>query len=422
MLIRWFYTLLLAIVSPFLLLSLYKKKDGKPSVGKRWKEHFGFTQGLHSTTNPIWIHAVSVGETLAVTPLIMQLKLKYPEVDIVLTTTTPTGAEQAGKLGSLVTHRYMPLDFPFAVQRFIRTINPCKLIIMETELWPNTLHIVAKNNIPISVINARLSERSYKRYSRVQPLFNLLIRNLSQVLCQYDDDAKRFVKLGVPLDKVFITGSIKFDVNINNETLERGNKLRNKIGRSRPVWIAASTHKGEDEQILNTHRILLGTYPTALLILVPRHPERFNSVFELCTDLGFVAQRRTQHNLNKLNNSEVYLGDTMGEMLTLIQAADVCFMGGSLIGSKAGGHNVLEPAALGKPIISGSSYFNFTEIVQRLLTKDAIIIVDSEQALSNILKELFGSPERMSNQGKNGAKCVTDNQGSLSKTLGLIID
>jgi len=419
-LIRWLYTLLLTFFAPFLLFGLYKKKEGKPNVGPRWKEHFGFTPKLESDKRPIWVHAVSVGETLAVAPLIKQLKIEHPDTEIVLTTTTPTGAEQAAKLGKLVKHRYMPLDFPFAVKGFIKAIKPYKMVIMETELWPNTLYTVAKNDIPISVINARLSERSYQRYSKVQPIFNLLSKNIEQLLCQYKDDAERFVKLGVDSNKVTVTGSIKFDIRIDPTHIEHGNRLREQLGKDRPVWIAASTHIGEDEQVLAAHREILKNTPNALLILVPRHPERFNSVFELCQAEGLSVQRRTNSKEKKLQNTEVYLADTMGEMLALIQAADICFMGGSLIGNKVGGHNVLEPAALAKPVLSGPSYYNFTEIVHKLLANKAIIITNSSMAISKTILELLSDREKLSHQGKLSKQCVNDNKGALVSTLNLI--
>ena len=214
MLLRTLYTLLLTLAAPFLLYGLYRRRQGKPSVGKRWKEHFGITPPLKTTTPPIWIHAASVGETLAVTPLIKQIKQRSPNTPILLTTTTPTGAEQAEKLADWVEHRYTPIDFSFAVRGFLRRVRPCQLIIVETELWPNTLHTVAKAGLPITLVNARLSEKSYRGYQRIHPFFNSMAKPLSLVLCQFADDAQRFIQLGVAETKIKITGSIKFDINI----------------------------------------------------------------------------------------------------------------------------------------------------------------------------------------------------------------
>lgn len=419
MLIRWLYTLLLTIVSPFLMWSLYRRRDGKPSVGARWKEHFGFTPPLETNKSPIWIHAVSVGETLSVSPLITKLKSQYPDQPIVITTTTPTGAEQAAKLQGIAEHRYMPFDFSFAVHAFIKRIKPSQMLIMETELWPNTLHTVARSGIPITVINARLSERSCQRYAKVQPIFNMLAKNLTRVLCQYPDDAQRFIRLGVAKEKIFVTGSIKFDIDIDQTTIQKGQQLRSNLGINRPIWIAASTHQGEDEQVLAAHAEVLKEHPNALLILVPRHPERFNAVFELCKT-QFISVRRTETEAELDPEVQVYLGDTMGEMLVLMGAADICFMGGSLLGDKVGGHNVLEPAALGKPILIGPSYYNFMDIVQFMLEKKAIIVTYSATNISLNIKKLFDNKKHRRIALTN--QLVNNNKGALKKTITLLLN
>ncbi len=419
MFIRWLYTLVLVLASPFLMWELYKKQPGKPNVGRRWKEHFGFTPHLQKSnvSRPIWIHAVSVGETLAVTPLLKKLKQQYPQQDIVITTTTPTGAEQAAKLADLAEHRYMPFDFGFAVHGFIKAINPSQLLIMETELWPNTLHTVAKTDIPITVINARLSERSCQRYAKMQPVFDMLAKNLTQVLCQYPDDAERFIRLGIAKEKVSVTGSIKFDIDINEQINQNGQALRRQLGTQRPIWIAASTHPREDEQILATHKEILEQHSDALLILVPRHPERFNAMFELAQK-QFVTVRRTESDDKFIDASvQVYLGDTMGEMLTLMSAADVCFMGGSLLGDKVGGHNILEPAALAKPILTGPSYFNFKDITDALIEVKAVTVCHSSCQLATAISDLFTQPEIGKERGHIALNLVNKNKGALEKTL-----
>ncbi len=287
MLVRWLYTLLLALAAPLLLFGLYRHKPNKPKFGKRWKEHFGSTPKLDGQNQPLWIHAVSVGESLAAIPLIKAIKEKTPDQVIVVTTTTSTGAEQIAKLGNLVEHRYMPIDFAFAVRGFLKAINPAKMLIIETELWPNTLATVHKANIPIIVVNARLSEKSQQNYAKVQPLFNLIHPCLGKVLCQSQADADRFAKLGIPTNKLSVTGSIKFDIHISDGIGHQGAELRTLLGQQRQVWIAASTHRGEDEQVLDAHRQVLETHPNALLILVPRHPERFDSVFETVPNTRF---------------------------------------------------------------------------------------------------------------------------------------
>ncbi|ELI5735278.1 lipid IV(A) 3-deoxy-D-manno-octulosonic acid transferase [Vibrio fluvialis] len=418
--IRALYTLCLMFAAPFLMWGLYRNKPGKPSVGKRWREHFGFTPPLQIQQPPIWIHAVSVGETIAVTPLLKKLKARYPQTQILITTTTPTGAEQAQKLAGIAEHRYMPFDFPFALKRFIHQVKPSQLLIMETELWPNTLHTVAKAGIPITVINARLSERSCRRYAKFQAIFDLLAKNLSQILCQYPDDAKRFIRLGVDPEKIQVTGSIKFDIEISPNVKQDGNKLRQYLGINRPVWIAASTHQGEDEQVLSAHLSILEHHPEALLILVPRHPERFSATYDLSSKY-FPTERRTQNNSELLNeNIKVYLGDTMGEMLTLMEACDVCFMGGSLLGNKVGGHNMLEPAALGKYILTGPSYYNFSDIVQEMLGFNAITVIHTPEEMAQTISELFEVLKMDEQIESPSLLFIKQNQGSIDKTLGFI--
>lgn len=419
MLIRIFYTLLLALASPFLLFGLYKSKPNKPKFGQRWKEHFGITPKLETAERPIWIHAVSVGESIAAIPLIKELKKQNPTQPILVTTTTSTGAEQIAKLGDLVEHRYMPIDFGFAVKGFLKAIRPQQMLIIETELWPNTLNTVHNAGIPIIVVNARLSEKSCRNYAKVQPLFDLLPPCIDKVLCQMESDAGRFERLGIEKNKLFVTGSIKFDIQISDDVKEKAKALRDALGLERPIWIAASTHKGEDEQVLEAHKKILESHPNALLILVPRHPERFEDVFELCQGQGFETARRTSQEEVTIS-TQVYLGDTMGEMLILIGAADICFMGGSLIGDKVGGHNVLEPAALGVPVITGPSYYNFKEIVEDLIEKKAIKLANAGLSLSIQVVNLIDCEEERVTMLENAALTLKNNKNVISKSLNLI--
>ncbi|HCG7365724.1 TPA: lipid IV(A) 3-deoxy-D-manno-octulosonic acid transferase [Vibrio parahaemolyticus] len=417
MLIRLIYTLLLALASPILLLSLYKSKPNKPKFGPRWKEHFGITPKLNTDQRPIWIHAVSVGESIAAAPLIKALKKQNPEQTILVTTTTSTGAEQVEKLGSLVEHRYMPIDFSFAVKGFLKATNPKQMLIIETELWPNTLNTVHKAGIPITVVNARLSEKSCNNYAKVQALFNLLHPCLTQVLCQAESDADRFERLGVERNKLSVTGSIKFDIQISDDVKAKGKALRSALGEHRPVWIAASTHKGEDEQVLDAHKQVLESHPNALLVLVPRHPERFDNVFELCQNQGFETVRRTSKS-EVTESTQVYLGDTMGEMLILLGGADICFMGGSLIGDKVGGHNVLEPIALGLPVLTGPSYYNFQDIVEAQIELNTVKVVSAKHLSSVIVSSLKKS--RNNKGGRN--LLVLKQQGAVDLTINCILE
>ncbi|WP_261823411.1 lipid IV(A) 3-deoxy-D-manno-octulosonic acid transferase [Vibrio neonatus] len=413
--IRAFYTTLLTLLSPLLFMSLLRKKEGKPSVGKRWIEYFGITPKL-SGSQPIWIHTVSVGETIAAIPLIQAIKNKYPERSILITTTTTTGAEQAKKLSDIAEHRYMPVDFSWCIRGFIKRVKPSCMLIMETELWPNTLNTASNSGIPIALINARLSERSSKRYKKFQSVFNLMSQSLNQVLCQHSDDADRFNQLGITANKLTVTGSLKFDISIHSNITHKGKELRKQLGTKRPIWIAASTHEGEDEIIYKAHQDLLKEIPDALLILVPRHPERFASVAKQALEYDFKVVSRTERAAVSAD-TQVYLGDTMGEMLTLISAADVCFMAGSLIGDKVGGHNMLEPAALEKPILNGPSFFNFKDITHQLIQEQALIICQSENEITDNLVQLFKDSTSRIQMGKNAYQVVAQNQGAVAKTL-----
>lgn len=414
---RYLYTLLLGLISPFWLWALYRPRSAKPSVGSRWKEHFGSTPKLQGQ-RPIWIHAVSVGEVMAATALIKALKQAYPATSLLITTTTSTGAEQAQKLAAWAEHRYMPLDFPWAIRAFLKRVRPQQLLIIETELWPNTLHLVHQAGIEIKIINARLSEKSCQNYLKIRPLFRLLPPCITQVLCQSQADADRFTRLGFKQTQLAITGSIKFDLTIAPELPLAAKQLREQLGTQRPIWIAASTHKGEDELILAAHHTVLEHFPTALLILVPRHPERFDTVFELCQS-QLASCRRTKPALD-LNRAQVYLADTMGELLLLLATSDLCFMGGSLIGDKVGGHNVLEPAALGVPVITGGSYFNFKEIVHQMREQQAIIILKDATSLASHLIELFSQPQQRQALAQAALQLVKKHSGALTRTLSYI--
>ncbi|MEZ9419960.1 3-deoxy-D-manno-octulosonic acid transferase [Vibrio breoganii] len=413
--IKSIYTLVLTLLSPILLTVLLKRKKGNPKIGRRWKEYFGFPTKCNAQ-KPIWIHCSSVGETIAATPLIRAIKERYPQQDILITTTTTTGAEQASKLSDIAEHRYMPVDFSWCVKRFLKVTKPKCMLIMETELWPNTLTAVSNAEVPIAVINARLSERSCLRYQKFQSVFNLIANCLDKVLCQHDDDAKRFRRLGLLSSKTAVTGSLKFDISISETVQTEGKTLRKQLGAKRPVWIAASTHEGEDETIYKAHQQLLTIIPDALLIMVPRHPERFSAVAKVGGELGLNVVSRTDKS-QVTTDVQVYLGDTMGEMLTLISASDICFMAGSLIGEKVGGHNMLEPAALGKPILNGPSFFNFKDITQQLIDEKALTICESDKEISESLIRLFKDPSSCKEMGRNAYRVVERNQGAVAKTV-----
>ena len=421
MFIRALYTLLLATASPLLLFGLYRRRPNKPAFGPRWKEHFGLTPPLTVTSKqqPIWIHAVSVGESIAAIPVIKAIKANNPKQTILVTTTTSTGAEQISKLGELVEHRYMPIDFAWCVRGFLKAINPSAMLIMETELWPNTLATVHRAGVPVIVMNARLSERSAQRYAKFQSVFNTIAANLDHLLCLHRDDADRFAQLGIAPERLSVTGSIKFDIQIEPALIEQSQQLRHQLGESRPVWIAASTHKGEDEQILEAFNTVKQQHPGSLLILVPRHPERFDNVAELCQSQQLSCIRRTSGQ-DVDEATDVYLADTMGEMLLLMGAADVTVMCGSLVGDKVGGHNMLEPAALAKPVLTGPSFYNFADITQQLEAAGALKVCDDAKQIAERLNELLSDPMQCQRMGKAATGVVQRNQGAVAKTLAVL--
>ena len=414
---RLLYTLLIYLALPGVLFITFRPQQGKPGYGRRWRELLGWTPRLRSATAPIWFHTVSVGESLAAMPLIRQLKAERPDLPILVTTTTRTGADQIARLGDLVEHRYAPLDYPGAVGRFLRRTRPQALMIMETELWPNWLAACGRRQIPVLVMNARLSERSCQRYQKVRSIFNLMSRHIQLLLCQHRDDAARFLRLGLDPAQVRVTGSLKYDIQLDAEQVAAGEQLRRTLD-GRPVWIAASTHPGEDEQLLTQLPHIRAAVPDSLLILVPRHPVRFDPVAALCEQAGYrVARRSRQQAITR--ETDIYLADTMGEMPLLLQMSDVAFIGGSLV--PVGGHNLLEPASLGKPTLIGPHSFNFSDVTRQLCERKACQQLPDAAALAQAVCQLLQDDEARQQMGMLAFDVVAANQGAQRKTLNAIL-
>ncbi|QFI39400.1 3-deoxy-D-manno-octulosonic acid transferase [Moritella marina ATCC 15381] len=418
MLSRTLYTTLLYATSPLIFSLLLKTKKGKPPVGDRWKEFVGITPELVQTQQPIWIHAVSVGEVIAATPIIKALQQQYPELPLLITTTTSTGAERVVALPGNIEHRYFPADYPCAVKQFISRMQPSLCLIMETELWPNMLTICKDESIPTIVVNARLSEKSQHKYLRFKSLFSAPLQTLTHILCQDENDQRRFKTLGLNQAQLSVSGTVKFDIQFSDSIINNGLSLRQQLGQQRPVVIASSTHKGEDEIVLAAFENVKKQHPNAVLILVPRHPERFDNVTDLCSAKFPETQRRSQATTtDDLSNVDVYVGDSMGEMPVLLAASDICFMGGSLIGDKVGGHNLLEPAALSKACITGPSYFNFADVTAQLLNCEGVAVVNDAQELANKINTLISQPEMAVTMGKQAKQVVEKNKGALDKIM-----
>ena len=412
---RLLYTLLLHLALPLIALRLGLRARKAPAYARRIDERFSF--GLPAMkADGIWVHAVSVGESIAAAPMIRALQARYPELPITVTCMTPTGSERIQALfGENVQHCYLPYDLPWAAARFLDRARPRLAVVMETELWPNHIHQCAKRGIPVALANARLSERSARGYARFGKLTAPMLAELSLIAVQTQAEAQRFLELGARPGCVQVTGSIKFDLKIDAELLQRAVELRRQWqAEQRPVWIAASTHAGEDEIVLAAHRQLLETRPDALLILVPRHPERFNAVHELCISEGLTTRRRSMGE-PVLPGDQVLLGDTMGELLFLYALADIAFVGGSLVAN--GGHNLLEPAALGKPVLSGPHLFNFLEIAAQLRDAGALSEVENAVQLADRVATLLNQPSEIQRMSEAGLSVLKANQGALERLL-----
>lgn len=413
---RILYSLLLYLLLPLVLLYLAGRSVREPAYRRRWRERFGFA-APRLPAQPLWLHAASVGEVQAAVPLVRALRQRYPATPLLITTTTPTGSSRVGELfGADVSHCYLPFDLPGAVRRFLRQTRPRLAIVMETELWPNLFHALSARQVPVLIANARLSPGSLKSYQRLGRLTHATIACIDTIAAQSAVDAERYAQLGASSQQLVLTGNIKFDLNLATDTRERGAALRAEFGASRPVWIAASTHAGEDEQVLAAHRQLLRRWPDLLLVLVPRHPERFERVAELCLEQGFCLARRSRG--EAVGQAQVYLGDSMGELLLLYAAADVAFVGGSLV--SVGGHNLLEPAALGLAPLSGPQLFNFQEIAALLTAAEALTVVADAPALAaGVAAQLADDPARQA-AGARAQQVVVANRGALARTLELV--
>lgn len=412
---RSLYSLLFHLLLPLIALRLLWRAWRAPAYARRIGERFAF--GLPEVrAGGIWLHAVSVGESIAAAPLIRQLQKRYPDWPITVTCMTPTGSERIRALfGDSVAHCYLPYDLPWAARRFLRHLQPRLAVIMETELWPNHIHQCARLGVPVALANARLSERSARGYARFARLTAPMLAQMNLIAVQTEAEAVRFRALGARAACVQVTGSIKFDLKIDEQLLADAAELRQQWGAGqRPVWIAASTHAGEDEIILAAHRQILIQHPDALLILVPRHPERFASVYDLCQREGFATRRRSLNEAVAVD-SAVLLGDTMGELLFLYALSDVAFVGGSLVPN--GGHNLLEPAALGKPVLSGPQVFNFLEIAAQLRAEGALTEVADAASLAEAVLRLWLQPALAQQMSSAGARVMRRNQGALQRLL-----
>lgn len=415
---RYLYTLLLYTAIPFILLRLLWRSGRLEGYRQRLLERFGYIDSIDADVRSIWIHAVSIGEVVAAIPLIKALQKHYPHHTLIITTTTPTGSSQVQKNFDTkrVRHVYLPYDLPAPIKRFLTRVHPQFAIIMETELWPNLLHYTNQQNIPVLLANARLSEHSMQNYQRIDGMTKKMLSEITCVAAQSDADGNRFIRLGLLPKQLVITGNIKFDLHIPTSLIQQGKSLRKNWG-TRPTLIAASTHEGEEIILLEAFRQLRTHVPQAFLILVPRHPDRFAKVAQLCEIIGFSTVKRSLQQI-PTKKTDILLGDTMGELCLLYAASDVAFVGGSLV--PVGGHNLIEPAALHLPLISGHYLHNFLAVSELLKKANALIIVNDSQSLSNATSRLFKNPREKKAIAERVYQVSTANTGAVIKHINLI--
>jgi len=387
-----------------------------PIYRDRVDQRFGI--GYPQLDRCIWIHAVSVGEVQAAVPLIRSIGKRFPNHNMLVTTVTPTGAARVKALfGDAVNHCYIPFEMPIAVDRFFESVKPELALIMETEIWPNLYRGCGVRDIPLVLVSARISPKSVDSYRRFLPLFRDTLSHGIIIAAQSEADADRFRSLGASPVRTWVTGNIKFDIELAPDLKQRGENLRMQIFGDRPVWIAASTHDQEEQQILAAHRQLQEKYPELLLVLVPRHPERFAAVRDLIIKEQFETVSRTEERPCTASTS-VFLGDTMGEVPLFYAASDIAYVGGSLV--EIGGHNMLEPAALGLPVISGPHVYNAQDIADMFVELGACHIVNDAEELVMAVNQLLENPNEAVDQGSKGRDIVQRNRGSLSRLLGLL--
>ena len=405
---RRLYSALLYALSPLIWRRLRRERLEDHPRGER----LGRIPSYHEE-RVLWVHAASVGEVVTARPLIRSLIDDYPEHRVVVTTMTATGARQVQTLfGDLVTHHFVALDFPGATRRFVQRLAPEIAIIVETEIWPNLIYACAMAGVPVTIVNARITERGFARYQRFSKLMGEAIRRLAWVGAKSAEDAKRFRALGVSARRLNVTGALKYDLHVDEGVFDKADALREVIGH-RPIWVAGSTHEGEESQLLAAHERVLACFPDALMILVPRHPQRFDEVAELCLDRGMSVARRSDDDTIE-RDTRVYLGDTMGELMMLYAAGDIAFVGGSLV--DIGGHNLLEPAALGLPVVSGPSLSSLGDVVATLDEAHARVEVSSAGMLGETLVSLMLDETRRDTLGRNALAVVEANRGALGHT------
>ena len=415
--LRGLYSAALYALVPITVYHLVWRGFRQRGYFLRWNERYAVYDATATQAGTVWVHAVSVGEVNAAAPLVNALRTLRPDLRLLLTTITPTGSERVRALwGEAIDHVYLPYDLPGAVNRFLAHFRPQLALVVETELWPNLLLGCRDHHVPSYIVNARLSERSLRGYRMLKPLVARALRTVRRVLAQSAADAERFVRLGASREGLLVTGNLKYDVEVDPRWPRFVAEFREHAGE-RPVWIAASTHVAEEAAILEIHRRLRARWPTLLLLWAPRHPERFKAVVQQSIDAGWrVSTRRLTQWPD--HDDAVFVIDTLGELMSFYGCAHVAFVGGSL--HEIGGHNLLEPAAAGTPVVSGPSLHNFREIADQLLRVGALRVGADEDALGALIEALLDDPQARSTMIAAGRALVENGRGALARTLAAI--
>lgn len=416
---RGIYTLLLALMLPALMWKLSRRhvQQGESKISNRFRQRFAFNLPPLAQGGIIF-HCASVGETLAAAQLIKRYIDQHPNTPVILSSTSASVVPIiAQRFGDRVTHLYLPFDLPGCVNRFLRHFRPKLLVIMETEIWPNLCHACQKQGIPMLLLNARLSNKSRRSYQKFAALSRAMMNQFHTLACQSQNDADNFIKLGVDKNKVAVMGNMKFDIAAEPDCQIKAQEIsRTRLG-SRPAWLAASTHPGEDEILLAVHKKLLGKYPQLILLLAPRHPHRSAEVDALVAKANLFSATHTSGRALE-NDDAVYIVDTVGELMTFFALAELCFIGGSLIAH--GGHNPLEPAALSKAIISGRQVHNFSRIYQEMENCAAVLFADNSEEIFTQVDNLLSDKERAKQYGERAFAYLQQHQGAIEKSLGLL--
>ena len=412
---RAIYNILFTLALPLIWLRLLWRSRNTPAYRRRIGERFGrirLPEKFDPARSTVWLHAVSVGETMAAAPLVTALHAELPDLQLVVTTMTPTGAERVRQqMGDAAFHHYAPYDAPWIVRSFLGAFRPKMLILMETELWPNAIRLARRNGLKLLLANGRLSEKSLRSYSRFHGLSQNMLRDLHMICAQAEEDAARFRELGAA--SVRVTGSLKFALHGVGEQSRPLAPITGWKG-DRKLIVAASTRQGEEPAVLRAYRDCLAAYPRTLLLIVPRHPERFDQVYQLCAAEGFVTARRSAAGTLGVD-VRIVIGDSMGEMMQYLAGADIAFVGGSLVDT--GCHNVLEPAALGLPVTIGPSRFNFAAVCELLEDAGALRGAANGRDLGVIWRELLADDCERQRMGAAGKAVIAANQQALELTL-----